>query len=580
MASISQNQYDYLTNLSKGDDGNAAWAKSQLQGATVEAPKAAPVTVQSAPTNTVSSTSSRSSSSSNPTSTLSNPGYGNGGGNYNDMDYAGKKAMEAGLAKVKNDPAYVQDEITRSLAVIQNRQGAGMDISAQEDYLYNTLGYKKPVDPVTQPVITGNGGGGVSPRQETAYDPGTFKQDMTDLVKQQAEAAYAAQLAKLQALRDQQLLGLKGQENLADQHANSQANKASAANAIAAQRLKERLANMGLLDSGYSLDNVSDLNAQRQSELGSIEQQRNNNKQAIEEQRSQINNAVAKGDLALLQEIQAKQAQQLLDLGYAVDSREFQNNQFEWSKIMDEAGVTGNYGGQRTLQGQAFDWNKEMDKANLTGIFGGQSTLQGKQANWNAMKDVWEASGEMVQPKGDWSGLLRQVGNGKNPLTQASQQTKLNNLWQSANQTGFISNELADAVGLPRGTTTLEAQRLLLQQDQNAQGWAGLDIRQADAANNGSAKTLFTAGQIMNNIQDGLVKKETVWDATQGQYVTKATPISDSTTRYNVFKQAIMGAQGFTDSQVDGILAASGFSPSEINEYKAKLAKEYGLSGK
>jgi hypothetical protein len=563
---VSQNQYDYLNKLVSGGGGNAEWAKDQLKGVTV------------------------TPSTSTPTSTVSNPGLGAGGVNYNDLSSAGKQAMTDSLGKIKNDSAYVNDEVARSLAVIANRHAAGLNTADQENYLYGTLGYKAPTTEPTPP-STGTDVGTptpaptptptstISPREETAYDPGTFKNDMTDLINQQTANAYAAQLAKLQELRDTQLLGLKGQEDLSNQNADSQANKASAANAVAAQRLKERMASMGLLDSGYNLENMSDLNAERQSNLGSIEQQRSNNKQAIEEQKTQINNAVAKGDLALLQELQAKQGQQLLDLGYAVDSREFQNVQYEWNKIMQEAGATGNYNGQRTLAGSAQDWGKTVDTANLTGQFNGQSTLAGKQANWNAMKDVWDASGKMVNPQQDWSGLIRQATSGDAPLTQAAQQTKINNLWQSAQQTGFISNDLADAVGLPRGTTTLEAQRLLLQQDQNAQGWAGLDIKQATAANGGSNNTLFTAGQLMNNIQDGLVTKSTVWDANQGQYVTNTTPITDGNTRYNVYKKTILSGNGFTDAQIDAILAAGGFTPAEIKDFQSKLTKEYGISG-
>lgn len=42
MATISQNQYDYLNNLVKAGGGNGEWAKAQLQGATVEAPNPTP----------------------------------------------------------------------------------------------------------------------------------------------------------------------------------------------------------------------------------------------------------------------------------------------------------------------------------------------------------------------------------------------------------------------------------------------------------------------------------------------------------------------------------------------------------
>lgn len=47
---------------------------------------------------------------------------------------------------------------------------------------------------------------------------------------------------------------------------------------------------------------------------------------------------------------------------------------FDWSKLMDEAGLTGLYNGQRTLDGQQFDWAKLVDQAGLTGLFNGQKT--------------------------------------------------------------------------------------------------------------------------------------------------------------------------------------------------------------
>lgn len=610
MASISQNQYNYLTNLTKGGGGNAQWAKEQLKGTTV----AKPITPTSTTSNTTpitpktnttpitptynktpttntspglggiaSGVAAAASTASKSTTTPSSPTftplpYGSDIINFDQSVDPQKQIADIGdewaKAKTAGASKATLDAIHAKAAAIGGANGGTFN-SRTGTWTFATPAPTPVPDPTPAPVPVPTG----SPRQDTAYDPGTFKNDMTDLINQQTANAYAAQLAKLQELRDQQLLGLKGQEDLSNQNADSEANKASAANAVAAQRLKERMASMGLLDSGYNLENISDLSAQRQDALGSIEQQRSNNKQAIEEQKAQINNAVAKGDLALLQDLQAKQAQQLIDLGYNVDSREFQNVQYEWNKIMQEAGVTGNYNGQRTLAGAAQDWGKTVDMANLTGQFNGQQTMAGRQADWNAAKDVWDASGRMVNPNQNWGSLITQSQSNKAPLTQAAQQTKINNLWQSAQQTGYISNELADAVGLPRGTTTLAAQQLLLDQDRNQQGWAGLDIKQSDAANGGSTKTLFTAGQLMNNVQDGLVTKTTVWDANQGQYVTHTTPVTDSNSRYNVYKQTILSGNGFTDAQMDAILAAGGFTPAEINAFQTKLSKEYGLGG-
>lgn len=48
--------------------------------------------------------------------------------------------------------------------------------------------------------------------------------------------------------------------------------------------------------------------------------------------------------------------------------------EFNWNKLMDEAGLTGNYNGDRTLQGQTFDWGKLVDEAGLTGLYNGKNT--------------------------------------------------------------------------------------------------------------------------------------------------------------------------------------------------------------
>ena len=72
------------------------------------------------------------------------------------------------------------------------------------------------------------------------------------------------------------------------------------------------------------------------------------------------------------------------------------NNQwqqgFDWTKAMDEAGLTGNYNGGRTLDGRAsdlnqsqFDWNKQMDQANLNYNY---ATLDQRKAEF-ATEQAW-----------------------------------------------------------------------------------------------------------------------------------------------------------------------------------------------
>lgn len=63
------------------------------------------------------------------------------------------------------------------------------------------------------------------------------------------------------------------------------------------------------------------------------------------------------------------------------------NKQFDWGKLMDEAGLSGMYNGNRTMQGQQFDWGKQMDEAGLMGLFNGNRTLQGQQFDWGKTVD-------------------------------------------------------------------------------------------------------------------------------------------------------------------------------------------------
>jgi hypothetical protein len=72
------------------------------------------------------------------------PNLGNGGADYNTAEAALKKKIAQNQLNIKNNNGYAQNEISRTLQVIQNRQSAGQDTSAQQKYLNTNLGYKAP----------------------------------------------------------------------------------------------------------------------------------------------------------------------------------------------------------------------------------------------------------------------------------------------------------------------------------------------------------------------------------------------------------------------------------------------------
>lgn len=102
-----------------------------------------------------------------------------------------------------------------------------------------------------------------------------------------------------------------------------------------------------------------------------------------------------------------------------------------------------NVAGTRTLAGQEADLNRQ-------------------NANLNAALNVGQASGRLLTPQSDWSGLYRQAANAETPLNYQAQQQQIQNLWAVADATGTIPDQLADMYGIPRGTPTQAAKQFAM----------------------------------------------------------------------------------------------------------------------
>lgn len=106
---------------------------------------------QSVPKPATTPSTSTSNAIPQPTSTVKNaatspgtaPSTGYGGATYG-TDAATNRAIEANQAKIASDAAFRQSEIERTLKVIAERQGQGLDTSAQYKYLTQNLGYTPP----------------------------------------------------------------------------------------------------------------------------------------------------------------------------------------------------------------------------------------------------------------------------------------------------------------------------------------------------------------------------------------------------------------------------------------------------
>lgn len=85
-----------------------------------------------------------------------------------------------------------------------------------------------------------------------------------------------------------------------------------------------------------------------------------------------------------------------------------QQEQFNKNFGLQQANLTGYYGGNRTLSGQQFDFSKDTTLADLTGTYNGQQTLAGKQLDF-----------QMDQAQRDWAATLLGYGYTDAQLAQA-----------------------------------------------------------------------------------------------------------------------------------------------------------------
>lgn len=319
------------------------------------------------------------------TSTSANNGsssIGVGGFVYGSGNTAADRAYEANIKLWNSNPAARQAEIDRTLGVIKSLKANGKDVSAQEKHLYGTLKYTGPNND-TNPT-------NILAASQPANDLTSFKESQTNLIKDIYANQRASQLQKIKEVRDTQLQGLNKVNTQAEASATAQRGQIAAADIQASQRLRESMAQMGLLNSGDNLTAQGNLNTQRQSAMGQVNQELARVKQDVEERRTQINNAAANNDLALLQQLQAQQAQDMLALGYQVNDREYRDAVFGWQQQVDTAQLTGQFNGAPTFAAQAQqfaqdqqNWENRFNFGVATGTFAnGQQTLQKAQQDW------------------------------------------------------------------------------------------------------------------------------------------------------------------------------------------------------
>lgn len=189
-----------------------------------------------------------------------------------------------------------------------------------------------------------------------------------------------------------------------------------------------------------------------------------NSQNAMEDMNSRglLNSSMTAGEVAKAQQDAGLQyGTKVADLGQQFYNRQQDqfNNQAklvgllgdQQQRSLDNQHWNQNYQLQQNADqraGQAQQFNQGVSEAGLTGNYNGNRTIAGKNADLNEMQTMAQLTGYMPDGQG-----------GVKP-TSAQQQVQLSNMWKVADTSGTIPDQLADMYGLPHGTQTIQAKQI------------------------------------------------------------------------------------------------------------------------
>lgn len=520
-------------------------------------------------------------------STLTTPGMGNGGANYNTGDQAMKLQIAQNQAKIGSDAGFKDNEISRALQVIQNRQAQGQDTSAQQKYLTDNLGYKPPGAAATTPNPT-------AVNTPSANTQMTNTQQGMDLLSQM----------KAIANREQSQFSYDPNADPLYQAALKRAqSNIDSGNSATQAELNRR----GILNSTITSDRMSELAAQ---EMGRVEtdvmpslmqqayqqymdqealkQQQFGNLGALSqsylgEDQRQFGNRVTEGELLgnYMPEGAQNAINSILQLKQQAETKGI--TAVEKQKLSAQA---DGYRAQLLSMGidpsaYASGVNYNTARTNNAGIrtLGGQAIdLQNKNSNLNAAATYMDATGKVVTPQSDWSGYARQAANPNAQLTQSGQNQAFNQqqvgidnqfraeqfAYQKArdavadSQWGAQFAENVRQFGLNYAMSELQRQddvtyrnaMTAISQDENSRAWLGLQSTPT-AEYNG-----MTAGQVLSALQSQY--------SVDGKF---AAP-KDSATKEQIYQQ--IAGYGLPSGQDDQVMLSMGLTQKDIQDFDKK----------
>ncbi|KQY87085.1 hypothetical protein ASD24_26785 [Paenibacillus sp. Root52] len=538
------------------------------------------------------------------------PSLGNGGINYATANTAGRQGITANQAQIKNDDAYRQSEIARTLATITNRQNQGLDTSAQTKYLNVNLGYQAPMTQTASNVQANP----APAAQNNFAIPGSRTEAtlgrINDFINNQSQF----QFTKPEAFSYDQTTDPAYQAQLAEAKRNVVTQQADT--------------NAGLRATGQGKSSWSETVA-NQIGTGAMESIANNLVPQLMQQANQRYSDDANRNLQVQQMNYGVGQDAIGNLGnlYGLQNQEYFQNPLQ------EASVTGNYlpteardainkidslkqqaetkgitaedraalskqadfiRSQLTAMGiDASQYGANVSRADAAKVRPGIRTLQGqtmdlsnKQANLQAAGMYMDASGKLITPQSDWGGLVRQAANPNGQLTMAGQNQAFNQgqqQWQNNfaveqfayskardavadSQWGAQFQQSVDQFGLnyalqelqQRDETAYRNAMLAINQDENSRAWLGMQGAPSSEYNG------MSANQVLSALQSQFTDPNT----------QKFTPPTDFATKDQIYQQ--VSGFGLPIGQDDQVLLSMGLTQKDIQELDRKYAVNSG----
>ncbi|GAN11032.1 conserved hypothetical protein [Mucor ambiguus] len=517
-------------------------------------------------------------------------GLGNGGANYNDADAVLKKKIAQNTVKLQSDPTFNQNEVSRTLQVIQNRQSQGLDTSAQQKYLTQNLGYKAPAaTTATTPTAT-VAGTAAAPTNANMSNYTSLMDQMKAIANQQpAQFSYdpnndPAYQAALQRARSNIDAG--------NSQAQAEMNRRGILNStITSDRMGEIAANeMGnvettvlpqLMQQAYQQYlNNQQLQQQQFANLGSMAQMYQG-----EDQRGIDNNFNEANLTGNYLPADAKPiVSQILQLKQQAETKGI--------SAADRAQLSARADGLRA-QLAAMGVDPSAYASNVTSgsiaanpgmrtLAGQQLDLQNRQANMDAANVVSNLTGRVVTPQSDWTGLYRQANDPNAPLTMSAQQQQFNQNYQTQQ---FAYQKARDAISDAQWRATFDenvrqfglntAMEKLAQENEQAYKQATLGIANDENArawlamgNDTSAPAANYNGMTAPQVISALTNLFAVTDKT-----TETTRIpNDAATKEKIYEA--VAAYQLPAGMDDQVMASMGLSQKDI----ADLDKKHGAA--